>query len=200
MVNDDEWMTINATLIRWFYATISKDLFHTVVSDEDDAHAVWTKLNGLFTDNKLQNKVFLHGEYFGCQQHDSSIDDYCMRLKKLSDELRDLGETVPDELLLSTLTAGLNKDFGNAASNLTLIPNPTLPKVVAYLKLEERRMKMTRTRATHTALIAGTACGGAPPTSAPQPRPDPGAYQSPPPPGFPLPQPPVQQPSPTDRR
>ncbi|XP_073362246.1 uncharacterized protein [Aegilops tauschii subsp. strangulata] len=66
MVNDDKWMTIDASLIHWFYTTISKDLFHTVVSDEDDAHGVWTKLNGLFTDNKLQRKVFLHGEFFGC--------------------------------------------------------------------------------------------------------------------------------------
>ena len=123
MVNDDEWMTIDATLIRWFDTTISKDHLNTVVSDEDDAHTVWTKLNGLFTDNKLQRKVFLHGKFVGCQQHDSSIDDYCMCLKKLSDELQDLGEKVSDDLLLRTLTAGLNDDFGNVASNLTLIPN-----------------------------------------------------------------------------
>ncbi|XP_073367547.1 uncharacterized protein [Aegilops tauschii subsp. strangulata] len=128
MVNDDEWMTINATLIRWFYTTISKDLFHTVVSAEDDAHAVWTKINGLFTDNKHQRKDFLHGEFFACQQHDSSIDDYCMHLKKLSDELRDLGEKASNELLLSTLTAGLNDAFGNGASNLALITDPTFLK------------------------------------------------------------------------
>ena len=42
--------------------------------------------------------------------------------------------------MLSTLTAGLNEDFGNAASNLTLLPQPTFQRVVAYLKLEERRM------------------------------------------------------------
>ena len=76
MVGDDEWMTIYATLIRWFYSTISMDLFHTLVCDEDDAHAVWTKLDGLFPGNKVQCMVFLHGKFFGCQQHDSSIDDF----------------------------------------------------------------------------------------------------------------------------
>nr|XP_040258224.1 formin-like protein 20 [Aegilops tauschii subsp. strangulata] len=185
MEDDEEWMSIDATLIRWFYTTISKDLFHTVVSADDDAHAVWTKLNGLFTDNVLQRKVFLHGEFFGCQQLDTSVDDYCMRLKKLVDELRDLGEKVSDELLLSTLIAGLNDDFGNAASNIPLITNPTFPKIVVYLKLEERRMRMSRTRATHTALTAGTR-GGAPPTAPP--RPVPGPFPAPPPPGFPYPQ------------
>ncbi|KAM3211688.1 hypothetical protein ACQJBY_065052 [Aegilops geniculata] len=185
MENDEKWMTIDATLIRWFYTTISKDLFHTVVSAEDDAHAVWTKINGLFTDNALQRKVFLHGEFFGCQQHDSSIYDYCMCLKKHVDELRNLGEKVSDELLLSMLIAGLNNDFGNAASNLPLITDPTFLKVVVYLKLEEWRMRMSRTRATHTALTTGTR-GGAPPAApAPQPRPGPGPFQAPPPPGFP---------------
>nr|XP_051229932.1 uncharacterized protein LOC127347824 [Lolium perenne] len=139
MVNDEEWMIIDATIIRWFYLTISTDLFHTVVADEDDARAVRLKLNGLFTDNKLQRKVLLHGEFYGCHQLDSSIDDYRMRLKKIADELRDLGEPIGDELLITTFTAGLHEDYGNAASNLTLLPDPTFPKVVAYLKLEERR-------------------------------------------------------------
>ncbi|XP_073355031.1 uncharacterized protein [Aegilops tauschii subsp. strangulata] len=125
MVNDEEWMILDATIIHWFYLTISKDLFHTVVDDDDDAYVVWTMLSGFFTDNKLQRKVLLHDEFYGCQQLDSSIDDFCMRLKKLADELRDLGETVGDELLISTLTVGLNEEFGNAASNLTLIPEPT---------------------------------------------------------------------------
>ncbi|XP_073367955.1 uncharacterized protein [Aegilops tauschii subsp. strangulata] len=165
MLGDDEWTTIDATLIRWFYLTISRDLFHTVVTDGDDTLAVWTKLNGLFTDNQLQRRVFLQQEFFGSHQLDSSIDGYCMRLKKLADELRDLGETISDDLLLSTLTAGINEEFGNAASNLTLIPEPTFPKVKAYLRPEERRMKMAKTRATHTALIAGTSRGGPPPPS-----------------------------------
>ena len=78
-----------------------------------------------------------------------SVDDYYMRLKKLVDELRDLGEKVSDELLLSMLIAGLNDDFGNAASNIPLITNPTFPKIVAYLKLEEQRMLMSRTGDPH---------------------------------------------------
>ncbi|KAM3206093.1 hypothetical protein ACQJBY_061648 [Aegilops geniculata] len=182
MINDEEWMILDATIIRWFYLTISSDLFHTMVKDDDDAYAVWTKLNGLFTDNRLQRKVLLHGEFYGCQQLDSSIYDFCMRLKKLADELRDLGETIGDALLISTLTAGLNEDFGNAASNLTLTPDPTFAKVVVYLKLEERRMRMAQTRATHTALVTGTRGGQAPPPPRPTP-PQPAAPAFPP--GFP---------------
>nr|XP_020168813.1 translation initiation factor IF-2-like [Aegilops tauschii subsp. strangulata] len=187
MIHDEEWMILDASIIRWFYLTISNDLFHTVVDDDVDAYAVWTKLNDLFTDNKLQRKVLLHGEFYGCQQLDSSIDDFCMRLKKHADEIRDLAETVGDELLISTLTAGLNEAFENAASNLTLVPEPTFAKVVAYLKLEERRMKMAWTRATHTTLVAGTR-GGSPPPPRPVPAlpPVPAFPQAPAPP-FPPP-------------
>ena len=64
----------------------------------------------------------------------------------LADELRKIGAKVSDDLMLSTLTAGLNEDFGNAASNLTLLLQPTFQRVVAYLKLEERRMTKLKQR------------------------------------------------------
>jgi hypothetical protein len=66
MATDPEWTSIDATLIRWFFTTISRDLFLTVFKEGDDAAAVWTKLNGFFTDNKLQRRVFLHQEFTDC--------------------------------------------------------------------------------------------------------------------------------------
>nr|XP_020158442.1 uncharacterized protein LOC109743765 [Aegilops tauschii subsp. strangulata] len=175
MVGDSEWTAIDATLIRWFFTTISKDLFHTVVSDGDDARAVRVKLNGLFTNNKLQRRIILQQEFFDCHQDDQFIDDYCCRVKTLADELRDIGAKVDDDLLLSTITAGLNEDFGNAASNLSLIPKPSFPKFVAYLRLEERRMKGVK-RVQHHALAAGTSRGAPPMAAPPAPR-----HQPPPP-------------------
>ncbi|KAI4976393.1 hypothetical protein ZWY2020_050000 [Hordeum vulgare] len=59
MKGDPEWSAIEATLIRWFYQTISKDIFHTVVTENDTACVVWDKINAIFTDNKLQHLVFL---------------------------------------------------------------------------------------------------------------------------------------------
>ena len=128
---------------------------------------MWNKINALFTDNKLQRLVFLQQEFFGCHEDNSTIDEYCMRLKMLADELRDIRAKVSDELMLSTLTASLNEDFGNAASNLTLLPQPTFQRVVAYLKLEERRMTKVKQRVHHNALAAGTARGNPAPPAAP---------------------------------
>jgi hypothetical protein len=60
-----------------------------------------------------------------------------MRLKTLSDELRDLEFPITDALLLSTLAAGLGEDLSNATSNLTLLTKPTFEQAVAYLRNEE---------------------------------------------------------------
>jgi hypothetical protein len=56
---DADWLAIDTTIIRWLFLTISPDIFKTVIREGDDARTVWTKINGLFTDNKLQRVVFL---------------------------------------------------------------------------------------------------------------------------------------------
>ncbi|XP_071685228.1 uncharacterized protein [Lolium perenne] len=174
MPHDAEWLAIDATIIRWFYQTVSNDIFRTVVCDGDSAHTVWAKITGLFTDNKIQRVTFLQQEFFGTHQNDLS-DDYALKLKSLSDELRDLEFPIDDKIMLSTLSVGLGKDLSNAASNLTLLTTPTFEQAVAYLRLEERRLKHLRARAAHTAFVAGFSRGA----STPAPRP------TGPPPGFP---------------
>ena len=99
------------------------------------------KITGLFTDNKLQRIVFLQQEFFGLHQNESSIDEFCVGLKTLFDELRDLEFPISNELLLSTMMTGLSEDLSNAASNLTLLCEPTFEQVVDYLCLKERRLK-----------------------------------------------------------
>jgi hypothetical protein len=65
MQRDSDWMAIDATIIHWLFLTIMPDIFKTVVHDGDDAHTVWTKINGLFTNNKLHRVIFLQQEFFG---------------------------------------------------------------------------------------------------------------------------------------
>ncbi|XP_071676968.1 uncharacterized protein [Lolium perenne] len=180
MPHDPEWLAIDATIIRWFYQTVSNDIFRTVVRDGDSAHTVWAQITGPFTDNKIQWVTFLQQEFFGTHQNDLSLDDYALKLKSLSDELRELEFPIDDKIMLSTLSAGLGEDLSNAASNLTLLTTPTFDQVVAYLRLEEGRLKHLRARAAHTAFVAGFSHGASTPAPrAPAPRP------TGPPSGFP---------------
>ncbi|KAM0829073.1 hypothetical protein ACQ4PT_067109 [Festuca glaucescens] len=170
MPHDPEWLAIDATIIRWFYQTVSTDIFRTVVRDGDSAHTVWTKITGLFTDNKIQRVTFLQQEFFGTHQNDLCLDDYALKLKSLSDELRDLEFPIDDKIMLSTLSAGLGEDLSNAASNLTLLTTPTFEQAVAYLRLEERRLKHLRARAAHTAFVASFSRGASTPAPRAPPR------------------------------
>jgi hypothetical protein len=164
MPHDPDWSTIDATIIRWFFQTVSTDIFHTVVRDGDTAREVWKKITGLFTDNKIQRITFLQQEFFGLHQNDLSLDAFCLRLKTLSDELRDLEFLITDALLLSTLVAGLGEDLSHAASDLTLLTTPTYKQAVAYLRNEERWLKHLRAHAAHTAFIAGFSPGAPAPS------------------------------------
>jgi hypothetical protein len=53
MPHDLDWLAVDATIIRWFFQTVSNKIFRTVVKDGDSVRTVWTKITGLFTDNKL---------------------------------------------------------------------------------------------------------------------------------------------------
>ncbi|XP_020188881.1 uncharacterized protein [Aegilops tauschii subsp. strangulata] len=144
-----KWMAIDATFIWWFFLAVSKETLHIIVHD-DDALIVSTKITGLFTNNQLQLIVFLQQEFVGLHQNDSSIDDYCMRLKNLMDNMHDIGFPLSDEVLLSRIKTDLNKDIGNATSNLGLLTIPTYHKAVDYLSVEECQIKNSRAHTNHT--------------------------------------------------
>jgi hypothetical protein len=179
MPHDLDWGTIDATIIRWFFQTVSTDIFHTVVRDGDTARDVWKKITDLFTDNKIQRITFFYQEFFGLHQNDLSLNAFCLRLKTLSDELRDLEFPITDALLLSTLAAGLDEDLSHAASNLTLLTTPTYEQAVAYLRNEERRLKHLRAHAAHTAFAAGLSHGAPAPSSTGLPPRAPAPYYPP---------------------
>ncbi|XP_071685370.1 uncharacterized protein [Lolium perenne] len=71
---DSDWLAIDATIIRWLFLTVSPDIFKIAVREGDDARTVWGKINGLFTNNKLQRVVFLQQEFFGTPQGDEALD------------------------------------------------------------------------------------------------------------------------------
>nr|XP_020187034.1 uncharacterized protein LOC109772746 [Aegilops tauschii subsp. strangulata] len=103
MKDDDEWLAVDACIVKWLFLTISGSLFNMVNACDPSAYAMWTRLCDLFLDNQLQRRVFLQGEFFTMQQNDLSIDEYCTRLKVLADELRDVGMTIDDSGLLTNL-------------------------------------------------------------------------------------------------
>jgi hypothetical protein len=82
----------------------------------------------------MQRAVLLEAEFHSVVQGDLSIYDYCAKLKKLADSLRDVGHPVSLNLL-----RGLNKKFRHVKPVLTSNTH-TFMSARSYLLLEELQL------------------------------------------------------------
>lgn len=170
MLGDDHWLAVDATIVKWLYRTVSREILSHVIRDNDTALGAWTSICQLFLDNQLQRQVLLTTEFYTLTQDGMSLFDYCLRIKVLADELKDVGAPVSDATMLTNLIRGLGPDYANAASNLNLLTEPTFARAVNYLRLEERRMRQSALQRSQAALAARTtpaAPSPAPPAAAP---------------------------------
>jgi hypothetical protein len=65
-----------------------------VMQPEETAFDVWIAIEGLFRDNRATRVVYIEAEFHSLCQGDMSITVYCGRLKRLADNLRDVGQPV----------------------------------------------------------------------------------------------------------
>ncbi|XP_066395942.1 uncharacterized protein [Miscanthus floridulus] len=82
---------VDSCVINWILATVSKGVFETIRHDRHDAFTLWNAVTGLFQDNKMQRAMYLEAELHSLQQGDMTISAYCAKLKRLADQLRDIG-------------------------------------------------------------------------------------------------------------
>jgi hypothetical protein len=71
-------------------------------------------------------------------QGDLSVNDYCWKMKGLTNSLADLGVDITDRILVRNVLRGLNKNFKHLRATLThATPFPSFQKVLDDLCLEE---------------------------------------------------------------
>jgi len=86
---DGEWRMVDSCVVNWILATVSKGIFDIVCRDRHDAFTLWHAVEGLFQDNEMQRAVYLEAELRSTVQGDLSMNDYCTKLKRIADQLRD---------------------------------------------------------------------------------------------------------------
>jgi hypothetical protein len=136
-----------------------------ILAPDSWAHDVWRSIVNLFRDSHIQHTVLLQQEFYSMCQNDMSIHAYATRLKLLAKKLCEVA--VSDIGLLTNLIRGLNREFGQAASNLSLLTEPTFAHATTYPRLEEHRMQNVARQEAHSVLMTGTSCGPAPSPVAP---------------------------------
>ncbi|XP_066384550.1 uncharacterized protein [Miscanthus floridulus] len=95
-------------------------VFDIVRRDRNTAFSLWHAIKGLFQDNELQRAVYLEAELRSLQQGDMSINDYCTKLKRLADQLRDIGHPVSEPSQPVITSKSPSHNFMSARSFLLL--------------------------------------------------------------------------------
>jgi hypothetical protein len=133
-----EWRMVDSCIANWILTTVSSNIFDMVRCDCQDAFFLWHAIEGLFHDNELQRAVLLETELRSMQQGDMSINDYCTKLKRLADKLRDIGHPVSEPSQVLNLLRGLNPRYRYVKPVITSKYTPhTFQSARSFLVLEE---------------------------------------------------------------
>ncbi|XP_026381198.1 uncharacterized protein LOC113275821 [Papaver somniferum] len=107
-VDADTEKKLDALCRQWIFATMTKDLMLTVLKKGKNAKEIWDHLKTLFQDNKGSRAANRESKFVNLKFSDcASVDDYCDKLKSLSNRLHDLDFPMSDKRLVIQLVNGL---------------------------------------------------------------------------------------------
>ncbi|KAL4570763.1 hypothetical protein LXL04_026425 [Taraxacum kok-saghyz] len=136
-----EWNRLDSIVKFWIYSTISQSLLHMILKKKSTAYDVWYRLEDLFRENEDSRVMQLENELRNITMGDSSVTDYCTRIKTIADMLDNLEAPVPEHNLLAYKLAGLTKKFHYIATTIKYQKHlPSLWEARAILTMEEQSM------------------------------------------------------------
>ncbi|XP_057247228.1 uncharacterized protein LOC130589726 [Beta vulgaris subsp. vulgaris] len=165
----EEWSTIDATVLKWIYGTISADLLNTILEPDSTALQAWERLRDIFLDNKSSRAVTLEQEFSNTVMEDfPTASSYCQRLKMLADQLKNVGAPVSNNRLVLQLVAGLTEAYNGVGTLLRQSdPLPPFYQARSMLVLEEAGLaKKATIGSSSSALLADTNRGSDSPPKA----------------------------------
>ncbi|GAA0183428.1 hypothetical protein LIER_30839 [Lithospermum erythrorhizon] len=113
---NEDWATLDATVLKWIYATISTDILHTIIEPGLTAMEAWNRLHNIFQDNEGSHAVTLEQDFSITNMADfPSASAYCQRLKNLADQLKNVGAPVPNNRLVLQMVSGLTEAYNGVA-------------------------------------------------------------------------------------
>jgi hypothetical protein len=134
---------------------------HAMDGTDQTARELCVAITNLFEANKAPCAIFPSHEFHSMTQGDTSIDDYCIRMKTAAYALRDVGQPVSEPTLLLNLLRGLAKPYSNTTDNIAGSANLTFASARNQLLLKELRLKNEEKVISASTLVAATSqsCG-----------------------------------------
>ena len=159
---DPLWDIAECTVRGWILNTVDDIVLDLAITAENQTtREFWIAIEGLFRSNRAPRAVFLLEEFHSLKQGDSSIDEYCQRLKIKAAALRDVGHTIEDSQLVLSLLRGLNPRYTATAddiANSTVLPS--FSRAREMLSLKELRLANDEKTTAASAMVAasGSTC------------------------------------------
>lgn len=157
---DEAWQQADFCVRGWMYSTASDSVLNLAMTDtQQTACALWQAIDDVFQANKAPRAIFLNHEFHSMIQGDSSIDDYCVRMKAKANELRDVGQTVLESTLVLNLLRGVNEVYSTVADNIAGQQPLTFSSARHQLLLKEMRLQNDeKVRAEGTCCLGALHC------------------------------------------
>lgn len=105
------WKERDGLVKMWIYGTITDSLVETILTPKSTAHDLWMALENLFRDNKENRALQLENELRMITIGDTTVQEYCRKLKSLSDLLANVESPVTDRQLVMHCLNSLNDKF-----------------------------------------------------------------------------------------
>ena len=80
--DNPDWDVAECCVRSWIFGTVDDSVLDLAITDENQtARQLWVAIEALFRTNTASRAVFLLEEFHTLKQGDSTIDEYCQRLK-----------------------------------------------------------------------------------------------------------------------
>ncbi|KAI3500458.1 hypothetical protein L1887_36279 [Cichorium endivia] len=142
---DPKWQELDSVVKLQIFGSISQKLITSAYSVKATARKVWLNLHSLFYENVDSTAMQLENELRNITLGDSSIHDYCEKVKKIADLLEGLGEKVKDRNVVLHALNGLPSKYENVVGIIRFTkPFPSFSEMRSMLAVEETQLNTSR--------------------------------------------------------
>lgn len=115
------------------------------------AREVWERLIELYEEDTSANKIVLQKDFYDIiMSPGMSVKEYIAKTEYIAGQLKDMGQPISDELIISKIVSGLSSDFKHFFSAWMGTPESerTIKNLSSRLRAEENQMRPEREEST----------------------------------------------------
>jgi hypothetical protein len=137
-MDDDDWLRMDAIVLRWLYGSIAPDITDMVMTNSHSAFSTLASITALFHDNQQALAGYLGQKFRNIVQGDKGVTTYCLEQKTPADALADVDAPVADDALVWNTIKGLDAKYRSVASPAPLLTSfPSFMNFRNMLLLQE---------------------------------------------------------------